>query len=104
MIEVLRTPDDRFTDLPSFDFAPHYVEILPGYEGLRGYYLDEGDPTSDEVFLCLNEEPSWSYLYRKLISVFASAGVRVIALDWLGFGRSDKPVDDAVNSFDFHRE
>ncbi|MEM1383076.1 MAG: haloalkane dehalogenase [Pseudomonadota bacterium] len=104
MIDTLRTPDDRFKDLPGFDFAPHYVNVLPGYEGLRGHYLDEGSPTSDEVFLCLHGEPSWSYLYRKMIPVFAAAGVRVIAPDWLGFGRSDKPVDDAVYSFEFHRE
>ncbi|MEM8951443.1 MAG: alpha/beta fold hydrolase, partial [Pseudomonadota bacterium] len=104
MMDALRTPDDRFRDLPGFDFAPHYVDSLPGYEGLRGHYLDEGDPTSDDVFLCLHGEPSWSYLYRKMIPVFAAAGIRVIAPDWLGFGRSDKPVEDAVYSFDFHRD
>ncbi|MEM6462566.1 MAG: haloalkane dehalogenase [Pseudomonadota bacterium] len=104
MIDTLRTPDERFENLHGFDFAPRYVDTLPGYEGLRGHYLDEGDQSSDEVFLCLHGEPSWSYLYRKMIPVFASAGVRVIAPDWLGFGRSDKPVHDAVYSFDFHRE
>ncbi|MEM9139662.1 MAG: haloalkane dehalogenase [Pseudomonadota bacterium] len=104
MIEALRTPDGRFNDLPGFDFAPHYVDTLPGYEGLRGHYLDEGDRTSGEVFLCLHGEPSWSYLYRKMIPLFAAAGVRVIAPDWLGFGRSDKPVDDDIYSFDFHRD
>ncbi|MEL6278690.1 MAG: haloalkane dehalogenase [Pseudomonadota bacterium] len=104
MINTLRTPDDRFQNLPGFGFLPHYVDTLPGYEGLRGHYLDEGDPASDEVFLCLHGEPSWSYVYRKMIPVFAGAGVRVIAPDWLGFGRSDKPVDDGVYSFDFHRE
>lgn len=104
MIDALRTPDDRFTDLPGFDFTPHYVDTLPGYTGLRGHYLDEGDPASDEVFLCLHGEPSWCYLYRKMIPVFTAAGARVIAPDWLGFGRSDKPVDDAVYSFDFHRD
>jgi pimeloyl-ACP methyl ester carboxylesterase len=104
MIDFLRTPDDRFQDLPGFDFAPHYVDAVPGYEGLRGHYLDEGDPASDEVFLCLHGEPSWSYLYRKMIPVFAAAGVRVIAPDWLGFGRSDKPEEDGIYSFDFHRD
>ncbi|MGB0696856.1 MAG: haloalkane dehalogenase [Rhodospirillaceae bacterium] len=104
MIETLRTPDDRFQDLPGFAFTPHYVDAVPGYEGLRGHYLDEGDPNAQEVFLCLHGEPSWCYLYRKMIPVFTAAGVRVIAPDWLGFGRSDKPVDDGVYSFDFHRE
>lgn len=103
MIDALRTPDDRFADLPDFPFAPHYVQDLKGYEGLRGHYLDEGDRNADEVFLLLHGEPSWSFLYRKMIPVFANAGARVVAPDWLGFGRSDKPVDDAVYSFEFHR-
>ncbi|MEM0990629.1 MAG: haloalkane dehalogenase [Pseudomonadota bacterium] len=104
MIEALRTPDDRFKDLPGFAFQPHYVADLPGYDGLRGHYLDEGDPDADEVFLCLHGEPSWSYLYRKMIPVFVQAGVRVIAPDWLGFGRSDKPIEDGIYSFHFHRD
>jgi len=104
MIDALRTPDDRFENLPGFDFAPHYLENLPGYEDLRGHYLDEGNPDATEVFLCLHGEPSWSYLYRKMIPVFAAAGVRVVAPDWLGFGRSDKPVSDSTYSFHFHRD
>ncbi|MEM7781365.1 MAG: haloalkane dehalogenase [Pseudomonadota bacterium] len=102
-IEALRTPDQRFEVLSDYPFTPHYVDTIPGYEGLRGHYLDEGNPDADEVFLCLHGEPSWSYLYRKMIPIFAGAGVRVIAPDWLGFGRSDKPVDDEVYSWDFHR-
>ena len=104
MIKALRTPDDRFENLPGFDFAPHYVDTVPGYEGLRGHYLDEGDTDAEEVFLCLHGEPSWCYLYRKMIPVFTAAGARVIAPDWLGFGRSDKPVDDDVYTFHFHRD
>lgn len=104
MIKVLRTPDVRFKTLPGFDFQPHYIEDLPGFEGIRGHYLDEGSADIDEVFLCLHGEPTWSYLYRKMIPVFTAAGVRVIAPDLLGFGRSDKPVDDDVYTFDFHRE
>ena len=104
MIKALRTPDDRFENLPDFDFAPRYVDSLPGYEGLRGHYLDEGDPDAEEVLLCLHGEPSWCYLYRKMIPVFTAAGTRVIAPDWLGFGRSDKPVDDDVYTFHFHRD
>jgi len=103
MITSLRTPDNRFENLPGFSFPPHYLEDLPGYEGLRGHYLDEGDPSASEVFLCLHGEPSWSYLYRKMIPVFIDAGVRVIAPDLLGFGRSDKPVNEDTYTFDFHR-
>ena len=104
MISALRTPDDCFENLPGFPFQPHYIEDLQGYKGLRGHYLDEGDPEASEVFLCLHGEPSWSYLYRKMIPVFAAAGVRVIAPDLLGFGRSDKPVDEEVYTFHFHRD
>jgi len=103
-MEALRTDDSRFRNLPGYDFAPHYVEDLPGYEGLRGHYLDEGNKDSDEVFLCLHGEPTWSYLYRKMIPVFAAAGARVVAPDWLGFGRSDKPVNESDYSFHFHRD
>ncbi|MEM0964718.1 MAG: haloalkane dehalogenase [Verrucomicrobiota bacterium] len=99
----LRTPDERFEGLPDYPFKPHYIETLPGYEDLRAHYLDEGNPDSKEIFLCLHGEPSWSYLYRKMIPIFASAGVRVIAPDLLGFGRSDKPIDQDVYTFLFHR-
>lgn len=103
MIEALRTPDDHFNGLSDYPFQPHYIDDLPGYEGLRGHYLDEGAPDATEVFLCLHGEPSWSYIYRTMIPVFTKVGVRVIAPDWLGFGKSDKPVDDEIYSFDFHR-
>ncbi|MEL7481009.1 MAG: haloalkane dehalogenase [Pseudomonadota bacterium] len=98
-----RTPDERFENLPGYDFAPNYLEDLPGYEGLRVHYLDEGSAGADHTFLCLHGQPSWSYLYRKMIPVFVNAGGRVIAPDWLGFGRSDKPVDDEVYTYNFHR-
>lgn len=101
-MKVLRTPDDRFSDLPGFPFKPHYIE-LSGYEGLRFHYIDEGLPDADNVFLCLHGEPTWSYLYRKMIPVFTQAGCRVIAPDYFGFGRSDKPVEDEIYTFDFHR-
>lgn len=103
MIEKRRTPDERFKNLPGFDFAPHYLEDLKGYEGLRAHYLDEGDRDSDETFLCLHGQPTWSYLYRKMIPVFSQQGIRTIAPDFFGFGRSDKPVEDAIYTFDFHR-
>lgn len=103
MNDALRTPDDRFENLPDFPFVPNYVEDLNGYEGLRGHYLDEGNPSSDEVFLLLHGEPSWSFLYRKMIPEFVAVGARVVAPDWLGFGKSDKPIDDDAYSFEFHR-
>ena len=103
-IDALRTPDDRFADLPDFDYTPHYVEDLPGYEGLRMAYLDEGPKTGAPTFLCLHGEPSWSFLYRKMIPVFLNAGARVVAPDLFGFGRSDKPVADAVYTFHWHRD
>ncbi|HSM87198.1 MAG TPA: haloalkane dehalogenase [Candidatus Limnocylindrales bacterium] len=104
MPEVLRTPDDRFTQLPGFSFAPHYVDDLPQYQGLRIHYVDEGPRGAGDVFLCLHGEPTWSYLYRKMIPVFVAAGHRAVAPDFIGFGRSDKPVDEPVYTFTFHRE
>lgn len=103
MIDALRTPDACFADLSEYPFAPNYVDDLSGYEGVRGHYVDAGDASSSEVFLCLHGEPSWSYIYRKMIPVFTDAGARVIAPDWLGFGKSDKPVSDDAYSFHFHR-
>lgn len=100
---VLRTPDDRFHNLPGYDFAPRYLDSLPGFAGLRLHYLDEG-PAGAPVALCLHGQPSWSYLYRKMIPAFTEAGLRVIAPDFFGFGRSDKPADEATYSFTFHRD
>ena len=102
-MDVLRTDDSRFVGLPGFDFAPHYLDDLAGYDGLRIHYLDEGPAEATETFLCLHGQPTWSYLYRKMIPVFTGAGRRVIAPDLLGFGRSDKPVDERVYTFAFHR-
>lgn len=104
MIDKLRTPDACFDDLPGYPFEPKYIEDLNGFDGLRGHYLDEGNSDSDEVFLCLHGEPTWSYLYRKMIPVFADHGARVVAPDLIGFGRSDKPVDEDVYTFKFHRD
>jgi pimeloyl-ACP methyl ester carboxylesterase len=103
-MDVLRTPEQRFSPLPAFPWAPRYVDDLAGYAGLRMHYLDEGPRDAREVFLCLHGEPTWAYLYRKMIPVFLSAGARVVAPDWFGFGRSDKPADDAVYTWSFHRE
>ncbi len=103
-MEALRTPDEWFDDLPGYDFAPNYVDDLPGYEGIRVHYLDEGPVEALQTFLCLPGEPTWAYLYRHMIPVFAAAGARVIVPDWLGFGRSDKPDNDALYTFHFHRD
>ncbi len=103
MTQFLRTPDHRFDRLPDYPFAPHYIENLPGFPGLRAHTLDEGPRPSQETFLCLHGQPTWSYLYRKMIPIFSAQGIRVIAPDFFGFGRSDKPVQDEVYTFDFHR-
>ena len=103
MIEALRTPDDRFLNLPGFGFAPHYLDGLDGFERLRLHYLDEGPRAAREIFLCLHGQPTWSYLYRKLVPFVVAAGHRAVAPDFFGFGRSDKPVEDAVYTFEFHR-
>jgi haloalkane dehalogenase/tRNA(adenine34) deaminase len=104
MGSALRTPDDRFADLPGYAFAAHYIDDLDGYGGQRVHYLDEGPANSLRVFLCLHGQPTWSYLYRRMIPVFSDAGARVVAPDLLGFGKSDKPADDATYTFMFHRE
>jgi haloalkane dehalogenase len=102
MTEILRTPPERFADLPDFPWRAHSRDDLPGYSGLAMSYLDEG-PKTAPVFLCLHGQPTWGYLYRRMIPHFLAAGGRVVAPDFFGFGGSDKPVDDRVYTFDFHR-
>ena len=87
-MDVLRTPDERFENLPGYSFEPHYVDV----DGLRMHYVDEG-PSDAAPVLLLHGEPSWSYLYRKMIPVIVEAGNRAIAPDLIGFGRSDKPAN-----------
>jgi haloalkane dehalogenase len=103
-IEALRTPDAAFASLPGFAYPPRYAEDLPGFAGLRMAYVDEGPADADRVFLCLHGDPTWSFLYRKMLPVFAASGARVVAPDFFGFGRSDKPVDENAYTFDFHRD
>jgi len=91
---ILRTPDSRFRNLPGYDFAPRYIDV----GGVRVHYVDEGE---GEPILCLHGEPSWSYLYRKMIPGL-SARHRVLAMDFIGFGRSDKFTDPDAYSFDMH--
>jgi pimeloyl-ACP methyl ester carboxylesterase len=102
-LNILRTPEERFAGLPGYKFTPHYLDDLPGYEGLRIHYVEKRPAARGKTFLCLHGQPTWSYLYRSMIPVFAGAGHHVVAPDLPGFGKSDKPVDDAVYTFDFHR-
>src|SRR3990167_6191550 len=94
-MNILRTPDERFANLPDYPFAAHYHEISPG---LRLHYVDEG-PRDARPVLMLHGEPSWSYLYRFMIPLVAGAGYRVLAPDLIGFGKSDKPAAQADYSF-----
>jgi haloalkane dehalogenase len=98
-MDVLRTPDSQFDDLPDFPFSPHYVDIAGG--ALRVHHLDEG-PADGAVVLLMHGEPSWSYLYRKVIPVLVAAGHRCIAPDLVGFGRSDKPAAVGDYSYQAH--
>jgi len=92
-MKVLRTPEERFKDLPDYPFEPHYVEVPDGEGGsLRIHYIDE-NPQGSEPILLLHGEPSWSFLYRKMIPIFVEAGYRAVVPDLVGFGRSDKPAD-----------
>ncbi|MGN6475414.1 MAG: haloalkane dehalogenase [Mycobacteriales bacterium] len=92
-MKALRTPDDCFEGLPDFGFEPHYAEVPDGEGGtLRMHYLDEG-PRDGRVVLLMHGEPSWCFLYRKMIPVLVGRGLRCIAPDLVGFGRSDKPTE-----------
>jgi haloalkane dehalogenase len=101
-MKSLRTPDERFVDLPDFPFEPHYVEIDDGEGGtLRVHYLDEG-PRDGAPVLLMHGEPSWCFLYRKMIPVLTAAGLRAIAPDLVGFGRSDKPAQRTDYTYQRH--
>lgn len=102
-IAAIRTSEECFANLPDFDYPVHYADDLVGYEGLQAAWIDTGPEDADRLFLCLHGEPSWSFLYRKMIPVFLESGARVIAPDFFGFGRSDKPTEAETYSFTFHR-
>jgi haloalkane dehalogenase len=103
-MRTLRTPDDRFANLPGFEFEPRYAEVADGEGGtLRVHYLREGDPGAPVVLL-LHGEPSWSYLYRIMIPVLTAAGLQIVAPDLVGFGRSDKPTERGDYTFARHVE
>ena len=103
-IKALRTPEDAFKNLPDWPYLPKYLNDLQGFENLQIHYIDEGNASSKDVILCLHGQPTWSYLYRKMIPTFLACGARVVAPDWLGFGKSDKPIHEATYTFSFHRK
>jgi haloalkane dehalogenase len=96
-MKILRTPENAFADLADYPFEPHYVEVA----GLRMHYVEEGE-NANETVLMLHGEPSWSYLYRKMIPIVAQAGYRVIAPDLIGFGKSDKLTEASAYSYQQH--
>ncbi len=101
-MKVRRTPDERFTDLPGFPFHPQYTEVPDGEGGtLRIHHVDEG-PSGAPLVLCMHGQPTWSYLYRHMIPVLVGAGLRVLAPDLVGFGRSDKPA--AREDYSYQRQ
>lgn len=102
--DAVRTPEERFSRLPGYPWPPHYLSDLPSLAGLRLHYLDEGPEDASLIWLCLHGNPSWSYVYRKMIPIFLAAGHRVVAPDLIGFGRSDKPKKEAAHSFGWHRQ
>ena len=98
MNNTIRTPEDRFKNLPGYDFSPNYLEVG---DGLRMHYVDEGTEDAPLVLL-LHGEPSWSYLYRKMIPVLIDGGFRVVAPDFIGFGKSDKLTEKAAYTYQIH--
>lgn len=100
-MKALRTPGERFTNLPGYDFAPNYLEVDDGRGALRLHYVDEGPPDAAPV-LMLHGEPSWCYLYRRMIPLIAAAGHRAVAPDLIGFGRSDKPTERSDYTYQAH--
>ena len=100
---MLRTPDSRFADLPGWPSTPQYAQPL-GADGPRMAVVDEGPRDAAVTVLCLHGNPSWGWLYRHMLPVFLGAGLRVVVPDLIGFGRSDKPADEAWHTFDRHRQ
>jgi haloalkane dehalogenase len=96
-MDVFRTPDERFANLPGYQYEPHYVEV----DGLRLHHIDEG---SGAPVLCFHGEPSWSYLYRHMLDRLVETGHRVVCPDLVGFGRSDKPTDHAFYTYERHMD
>ncbi|MEP6559296.1 MAG: tRNA adenosine(34) deaminase TadA [Burkholderiales bacterium] len=102
--DALRTPDGVFAGLPDWPWPPRYLSDLPALAGLRLHHLDEGPPDAPLTWVCLHDANGWSYLWRRHIAVWLAAGHRVLAVDLIGFGRSDKPKKSALHTFDWHRD
>ena len=103
-MKALRTPEECFAELPGYPFEPHYAQVVAdGLEPIRMHYVDEG-PADGPVALLLHGQPTWSYLYRKVVPVLVEQGIRVIAPDNIGFGRSDKPAVPTDYTFARHIE
>jgi tRNA(adenine34) deaminase len=102
--DALRPAAAQFADVQGYPWPPRYVSDLPSLGGLRMHYLDEGPAHAPLTWLCLHGNPSWSYLYRKMIPVFLAAGHRVVAPDLIGFGKSDKPKKESAHGFSWHRQ
>jgi haloalkane dehalogenase len=96
-MDVFRTPEERFADLPGYSFEPHYAQV----DGLRMHYVDEG---AGEPIVCFHGEPTWAFLYRKMVPPLVAAGHRVVCPDYAGFGRSDKPTERGWYTYDRHVE
>ena len=102
-MKVLRTPDERFENLPDYPFEPNYLEVPDGEGGnLRIHYVDEGPKDTGSTVLLMHGEPSWSFLYRKMIPIIIEAGHRAVAPDLVGFGKSDKPADRDDYTYNRH--
>lgn len=98
-MNYIDTPEERFDNLPGYDFTPHYVTIA---HGMKVHYIDEGPKDAKETILLMHGEPSWSFLYRKMITPLAAAGYRVLAPDLIGFGRSSKPTEQSDYTYASH--
>jgi len=101
-MDALRTPESRFEGLPGWPWPVRRFEV-PGGGGVTMAYVDAGPDAADRVFFCLHGNPTWGYLYRKMIPVWLESGARVVVPDLVGFGRSDKPLRETEHGFDFHR-
>ncbi len=101
--EYIRTPYQAFTKIPNLQISSKFVNNLHGFEDLRLHYLKAGPKNNERAVVCLHGQPTWSFIYRKMIPIFANAGEEVFAPDFFGFGKSDKPLKDRIYTFNFHR-
>lgn len=102
--DALRTPDSRFRELPGYPWQPHYISHLSSLAGLRMHYLDEGPMDAPRTYLCLHASSTWNYFFREMMPIFLQAGCRVVAPDFIGFGKSDKPKKESKHSLRFHHQ